>query len=80
VPEKGSELAAQLVGREAELTLLDEFLSSWDSPRAFVVTGESGIGKTALWESGVDTVRQRGLRVLSARGRVVPRHSSRSPR
>jgi len=56
-----------IVGREAELAALDAFLGS-DSSRAFVLTGGPGIGKTTLWKAAVDLARQRGLRVLSARG------------
>jgi len=65
--ETTSELVGQIVGREAELTVLDAFLASPDSPRALVLTGHPGIGKTALWEAGVDLARRRGLRVLAAR-------------
>ena len=56
-----------IVGREAELAALDAFLAS-DSSSAFVLTGGPGIGKTTLWKAAVDLARQRGLRVLSARG------------
>lgn len=34
--------------------------------RALVLTGAPGIGKTTLWEAGVDAARQDGLHVLSA--------------
>jgi hypothetical protein len=68
VTETASERGGRIVGREAELTALVEFLHAGGSPRAFVLTGGPGIGKTTLWEAGVDLARQRGLRVLSARG------------
>jgi DNA-binding SARP family transcriptional activator/DNA-binding CsgD family transcriptional regulator len=61
-----SRLAAQLVGREAELASLQGFLGA-DSPRALVLTGGPGIGKTSLWEAGVDAARELRLHVLSAR-------------
>ena len=67
VTETASERGARIVGREAELTALDAFLHSGGAPRAFVLTGGPGIGKTTLWEAGVDLARKRGLRVLSAR-------------
>ena len=68
VAESTSELAARLAGREAELTLLAEFLGTGGAARGFVLTGGPGIGKTSLWEAGVDLARKQGLRVLSARG------------
>src|SRR5215216_1251268 len=65
--ESTAEQDGRIVGREAELAALDEFVRSSGSPRAFVLTGGPGIGKTTLWEAGVDVARRRGLRVLSAR-------------
>ena len=62
-----SEVGREIVGREAELALLDAFLADGGSPGALVLTGGPGIGKTTLWEAGVDLARRRGLRVLSAR-------------
>ena len=56
----------ELVGREAELAEVAAFLSA-GSPTALVLVGGPGIGKTSLWESGVDRARERGLRVLAAR-------------
>jgi hypothetical protein len=58
----------QILGREPELALLDEFLRSAGSPKAVVLRGEPGIGKTSLWEAGVALGRKHGLRVLRARG------------
>ncbi len=37
-----------------------------ESGRALVLTGEAGIGKTALWSAGVEAAGERGLRVLAA--------------
>ena len=54
-------------GREAELSVLDEFVRSDVSTRAFVLTGGPGIGKTTLWDAGVARGRQQGSRVLAAR-------------
>ena len=56
-----------IVGREAELQALDQFLASDRAPRALVLTGAPGIGKTTLWDAGVELGRERGLRVLAAR-------------
>jgi len=69
VPGTTSELRGTIVGRDAELTVLDEFLGSGGSPRAFVLTGGPGIGKTTLWEAGVDLAR-RGARGEEACARL----------
>ena len=58
----------QLVGRERELAEIEEFLvRSLDGPELLLLEGQPGIGKTSLWQAGVDEARQRGFRVLSAR-------------
>ncbi len=61
------EPGALIVGRERELAALYGFLEPGRSQRAFVLEGGPGIGKTTLWEAGVDAARARRLRVLSAR-------------
>ena len=66
--ESTVETDAQIVGREAELVALETFLGANGSPRALLLTGSPGVGKTTLWQAGVDLARARGLRVLSARG------------
>jgi DNA-binding CsgD family transcriptional regulator/DNA polymerase III delta prime subunit len=59
---------SEIVGRETELAALNSFvLRSDGSARALVLGGSPGIGKTTLWEAGVEFARHRGLRVLSAR-------------
>jgi DNA-binding CsgD family transcriptional regulator len=55
-----------LVGREEQLSRLDGFLRG-PQPRAFVLVGDPGAGKTSLWEAGIDAARGFGLRVLDAR-------------
>jgi len=55
------------VGREAELAVLHEFLERDGGARALVVTGDAGIGKTTLWETGVRSALERGFRVLRTR-------------
>jgi DNA-binding CsgD family transcriptional regulator len=59
------DLHAGIVGREPELTRLEEFLAS--DRQAFVLTGAPGIGKTTLWEAGLELARQNGMRVLRSR-------------
>ena len=52
-----------LVGRDTELAQLSEFLGGGGS-RALVIQGAPGIGKTALWEAGIEAA---GIRVAVAR-------------
>jgi DNA-binding CsgD family transcriptional regulator len=57
----------EVIGREPELTVLEEFLDR-DTPwLALLLTGGPGIGKTALWERGLRLARGRDIRVLAAR-------------
>jgi DNA-binding CsgD family transcriptional regulator len=58
---------SEVIGREPELTVLEEFLDR-DTPwLALLLTGGPGIGKTALWERGLHLARDRDIRVLAAR-------------
>jgi DNA-binding NarL/FixJ family response regulator len=57
---------SSLVGRESELGAVETFLRS-EQPRALVIVGEPGIGKTTLWQAAVEQARARGARVLMAR-------------
>jgi AAA ATPase domain len=68
VTETAPERSLRIVGREAELRAMDEFMRADGAPGALVLTGGPGIGKTTLWEAGVELARRGGLRVLSARG------------
>ena len=57
-----------VVGRVDELSRLEAFLDGLvDGPAAFVLDGESGLGKTTLWDRGVAAALERGWRVLSVR-------------
>jgi DNA-binding CsgD family transcriptional regulator len=61
-------MARDVVGREQELGSVDAFFERPDEgPAAFVLEGETGIGKSTLWLAGVAAARDRGLRVLSSR-------------
>jgi hypothetical protein len=58
---------AATVGRDDELTAIEEFLGSiGDGPGALVLKGEAGVGKTTLWRRGVERARELGIRVLVA--------------
>jgi DNA-binding CsgD family transcriptional regulator len=57
-----------LIGRDAELGRIGAFLGAVASgPVALLLEGELGIGKSALWNHGVASAAERGLRVLRCR-------------
>jgi DNA-binding CsgD family transcriptional regulator len=58
-----------ILGRDAEVRLLEAFLDEVTGGRAGVVvlSGSAGVGKTTLWSTGVDSARRRGFRVAVAR-------------
>ena len=61
-------MSSGVVGREAELASLRGFVSS--IPAGAVVLaleGDAGVGKTTLWEAGLEEAGDRGFRVLAAR-------------
>jgi DNA-binding CsgD family transcriptional regulator len=61
-------MAARTIGREDQLNAIRAFLDdAHGGGSALVVSGEPGIGKTALWEAGLDESRLRGCRVLESR-------------
>ncbi len=54
-----------VVGRDEELGFVEEFLADVErGPTALVLSGEPGIGKTVLWEAGVEAARERFGHVL----------------
>jgi DNA-binding CsgD family transcriptional regulator len=60
--------AIRVIGRESELALIREFVDTGAWVRALVLTGRPGIGKTTLWDAAIGLARERGWRVLAARG------------
>ena len=64
--EPGSPVVS-IVGRERELAALREPAVDETGARGLLLVGEPGIGKTTLWEAGVEAARSRGVRVLVAR-------------
>jgi predicted ATPase len=58
-----------VVGREVELGRIGAFLAEVGDGHAaaLVLSGAPGIGKTVLWERGVEEAASRGLRVLAHR-------------
>jgi len=62
-------MAPVLLGRPAELAQLTAALAAVPAgPRALVIEGPPGIGKTTLWQAAISAARQRGYQVLAARG------------
>ena len=58
-------MATEVIGREEELGSIEAFLARVeDGPAALVLSGEAGIGKTVLWETGVEEAEERFGRVL----------------
>ena len=61
--------ARAVIGRDEELAAVRAFMGRIeDGPCALVLSGEPGIGKTILWEAGVEEGRERGDRVLNCHG------------
>ncbi len=64
-----SQAGTDLIGRDAELQLLDELTDGLvSSGGALIFRGEAGIGKSALLEYARERVTARGGRVLSSIG------------
>ena len=61
-------MLGEIFGRDGELRLVDAFLDDLSAaPRALVVAGFAGAGKTALFDEAVLRARTRGLTILEAR-------------
>lgn len=57
-----------VLGREQEQEHLAQFLGEIpDGPAILLIEGEAGIGKTTLWELGVEEALDRGHRMLVTR-------------
>ena len=55
----------ELVGREPELTAAQAFVGGLiDGPRGWLIEGEAGIGKTAVWRAALAEAEARGCIVL----------------
>ncbi len=62
-------MAVTVIGRDEELGAILAFLARVeDGPSALVLSGEAGIGKTILWEAGVDEAKRSFGSVLTCRG------------
>lgn len=59
---------SRLSAREGEVSSLESFLErAAVAPRVLVLSGEAGIGKTELWQAGLERARERGTLVLAYR-------------
>lgn len=59
---------SKLLGRQAELQVIAEFLGSLGSNSGTLLLGGSaGMGKTSLWRSALDLAHTQGVDVLVAR-------------
>lgn len=60
------QVAEELLGRHDEIESLERFLErAREGPAALVLTGEAGIGKTALWRVALERAGRAGHRVLA---------------
>lgn len=67
----------EVVSRERELRIVDEFLARVaDGPCGLVLEGEAGIGKTTMWQEGLRRAGQSGFVVLSAHASLVEARST----
>ena len=58
-------MTTAVIGREQELDTIEAFLEDAElGPRALVLSGEPGIGKTVLWEEGVEHAKRPSRLVL----------------
>jgi hypothetical protein len=55
------------IGRASELREVERFLTAAGNGRVLVLSGEPGIGKSTLWEAGLELARAGGFAALSAR-------------
>ena len=66
-PIQGVKVDSRPVGRDAEVAEIWTFLpAASEAPAALVITGDSGIGKTAVWQHVLQAAA-RSYRVLSCR-------------
>jgi DNA-binding NarL/FixJ family response regulator len=57
-----------IIGRDHELARLGDLVGGADhGPHVLLLEGEAGIGKTTIWEAGVDAAGAASARVLTAR-------------
>jgi DNA-binding CsgD family transcriptional regulator len=61
-------MVSEIVGRDAELASLQAFIRRAEGGvAALVLEGEAGIGKSTLWDAGLEYARVHGLTVVTSR-------------
>lgn len=67
-PTIGEDVAGvAVIAREEEVAALEAFLDrAATGASVLVLTGEPGVGKTTLWQAGIEEARERSFRVLTA--------------
>ena len=63
----GAVPALEVFGRDSELTVLRGLVAADRRAGALLLTGAAGMGKTALWDAGLELARAAGRLVLAAR-------------
>jgi DNA-binding CsgD family transcriptional regulator len=59
-------VAGVIIGRRQELSIVERFFASEAAePRALVLEGEAGIGKSTLWHAGVELAQGEGRTLVS---------------
>jgi DNA-binding CsgD family transcriptional regulator len=59
-------VAGPIVGRDSELATIEESLSARaNGLQVLLIEGEPGIGKTTIWQAGIDRAAELGYHVLS---------------
>jgi DNA-binding CsgD family transcriptional regulator len=61
-------MSADIVGRDDELRSVRDFLDRMsEGPAALVLVGEPGIGKSTIWNAGIEAAREQRFRILVSR-------------
>ena len=61
-------MAGPIVGRDAELATIGETLAgNPNGLQVLLIEGEPGIGKTTVWQAGIEQATRLGFRILSCR-------------
>ena len=59
--------SGEVIGRERALAVVERFLGDLSRPRALVIEGGAGIGKTTVWAEACRLAAARGATVLTSR-------------
>jgi DNA-binding CsgD family transcriptional regulator len=60
-------MSASIVGRERELGAITAYLAEENWPRTLLLAGEAGVGKSTLWQAGLDVAAGSGFTLLATR-------------